>query len=118
MGDSVNFAQEQENIGRAYMNGMGPADYEETLSYAKTLMASAPIGATHWQTLSDFDNMSVPEKWKKHGIQFINYDENTVWFGWHGGAFAHTHLRIDQKTTGTYIFTAHYSDNEPPKLLK
>lgn len=117
MDKSFEVAQKQAARGRAYMNSMQDADYQETLALAKELMLEPP--AEHgWKTLSRWDSRDVPQQWKARGIVFIRYRPDWVSFGWQGGPFAHTSLEFRKIDPEGFKATAHYTDNEPEKELR
>jgi hypothetical protein len=117
MGQAFEFAQNQARIGRTYMDSMKEKDFDEAMKLASELMAE-PEPEWSWNTLSPHDKRHVPGEWQKRGVIFIRYDPNWVSFGWHGGPHAHTNLNVTKESDGSLKFTAHYTDNEPERILR
>ncbi len=117
MNRSFVFAQKQAQACRSYMDGMNRRDFEEITQLSLMLMSEpAPEGV--WHSMSDFDKEPVPTVWRERGVLFIRYRPDWVSLGWHGGPHAHSHLEVKREDDGTLVFTAHYTDNEPERILK
>ena len=117
MNKSFEFAQEQARIGRAYMDRMQDDHFREVAAFAHKLM-SEPEPDWNWHSMSEFDDQPVPERWRERGVIFVCYRPGWVSLGWHGGPHAHTHLKIERDDEGAFTFTAHYTDNEPERVLR
>lgn len=117
MSQDFEFAQNQARIGRAYMDSMKEQDFDEVLKLASELMAE-PKPEWGWNTLSPHNKRHVPGEWKNRGVIFIRYNPNRVSFGWHGGPHAHTNLDVIKESDSSLKFTAHYTDNEPERILR
>ena len=117
MGKSFEFAQEQARIGRAYMDRMSADDFREVAAFAHKLMSESEPDL-NWHSMSEFDDQPVPERWRERGVIFVRYRPDWVSLGWHGGPHAHTHLNIERDDEGAFTFTAHYTDNEPERVLR
>lgn len=83
---------------------------------SKLLMASARSQDADPTRRTSLVGDSLPEEWKERKVNYITYDESSVYYSWTGGVLGGRGIRIEDKNEHISVI-AQIKPDEPPVIL-